>query len=86
MIDILFLGKEKDLPNMDLIEDSYLVLPLHHKMTVNDCLKICKIINEGCGSVLRIFENSIFAYIVRLKYFSSTLAKLLSITDLKTSS
>ena len=43
----IFGERKKDLPNMDLIEDSYLVLPLHHKITVNDCLKICKIINEG---------------------------------------
>ncbi len=43
----IFGERKKDLPNMDLIEDCYLVLPLHHKITVNDCLKICKIINEG---------------------------------------
>ena len=43
----IFGERKKDLPNMDLIEDSYLVLPLHHKITVNECLKICKIINEG---------------------------------------
>ena len=43
----IFGERKKDLPNMDLIEESYLVLPLHHKITVNDCLKICKIINEG---------------------------------------
>ena len=43
----IFGERKKDLPNMDLIEDNYLVLPLHHKVGINDCLRICKIINEG---------------------------------------
>ena len=43
----IFGERAKDLPNMDLIEDNYLVLPLHHKVSINDCLRICEIINEG---------------------------------------
>ncbi len=43
----IFGGRVKDLPNMDLLEDKYLVLPLHHKVEISDCLKICRIINEG---------------------------------------
>lgn len=35
---------DKSFPNMDRIEDSYLVLPLHTKMDVNDAEKISKIV------------------------------------------
>ena len=34
-------------PNMDKIEDDYLVLPLHHKMTADDVSRVCETINEG---------------------------------------
>ena len=38
--------KNKKFPNMDQIEDKYLVLPIHHKVTVNDAKYICKLINK----------------------------------------
>ena len=31
---------------MDLIEDKYLVLPLHHKISVSDVKYICSLINK----------------------------------------
>ena len=34
-------------PNMDKIEDEYLVLPLHTKMTVEDVKRVCSVINSG---------------------------------------
>ena len=37
----------KKFPNMDKIEDDYLVLPLHTKMTVNDVKRICSVIKSG---------------------------------------
>lgn len=40
-------GRRSDLPNMDLIEDKYLVLPLHTKVTVADVERICSIIKSG---------------------------------------
>jgi dTDP-4-amino-4,6-dideoxygalactose transaminase len=41
-------GKRRDnLPNMDKIEENYLVLPLHTRMSVEDVDKICHIINSG---------------------------------------
>jgi|LauGreSuBDMM15SN_2_FD.fasta_scaffold25830_2 dTDP-4-amino-4,6-dideoxygalactose transaminase len=36
-----------DLPNMDEIEDEYLVLPLHTKMNLEDVDRICHVINSG---------------------------------------
>ena len=36
-----------EFPNMDKIEDDYLVLPLHHKMTTDDVNRVCETINEG---------------------------------------
>lgn len=42
----VFGGRRKDLPNMDLIENNYLVLPLHMKMSNNDVLLICNVINN----------------------------------------
>ena len=33
-------------PNMDFVEDKYLVLPLHHKISVSDVKYICKLINR----------------------------------------
>ena len=43
----IFDGRKNDLPNMDSIEDEYLVLPLHTKMTEGDVERICNIINNG---------------------------------------
>ena len=37
----------KVFPNMDKVEDNYLVLPLHTKMTLADVKKICKVIKLG---------------------------------------
>lgn len=34
-------------PNMDLIDDDYLILPLHTKMTLEDVDKICNVIKSG---------------------------------------
>ena len=39
--------KDKIFPNMDKIEDKYLVLPLHHKMTNEDVLTVCSEIKKG---------------------------------------
>ena len=30
-----------EFPNMDQIDDNYLVLPLHHKMTYEDVERVC---------------------------------------------
>ncbi len=40
-------GKRLELPNMDALEDEYLVLPLHTKMNVADVKRICKVIKSG---------------------------------------
>jgi perosamine synthetase len=37
----------KVFPNMDKIEDDYLVLPLHTKMTVEDARRVCRVIKSG---------------------------------------
>ena len=39
--------KGVEFPNMDKVEDNYLVLPLHHKMTSDDVDRVCEVINEG---------------------------------------
>lgn len=36
-----------DLPNMDAIEDKYLVLPLHTHMTIEDVDRVCETIRSG---------------------------------------
>ena len=38
--------KGKKFPNMDYLENRYLVLPLHHKVSINDAKYICKLINK----------------------------------------
>jgi dTDP-4-amino-4,6-dideoxygalactose transaminase len=43
----IFDGRKSDLPNMDSIEDEYLVLPLHTKMTQSDVERVCSVINGG---------------------------------------
>jgi dTDP-4-amino-4,6-dideoxygalactose transaminase len=41
-------GKRRDnLPNMDAIEDKYLILPLHTKISEDDVHKICETIKKG---------------------------------------
>jgi dTDP-4-amino-4,6-dideoxygalactose transaminase len=43
----IFGGRRSDLPNMDAVEDEYLVLPLHTHMTEEDVQEICAIIRKG---------------------------------------
>lgn len=43
----IFGGRRHDLPNMDYIEDRYLVLPLHTHMTTEDVELICDHIKAG---------------------------------------
>ena len=37
----------KEFPNMDKVEDDYLVLPLHTKMSVKDVRRVCSVIKSG---------------------------------------
>jgi perosamine synthetase len=37
----------KSFPNMDKLEDNYLVLPLHTKMSKDDVIRVCKVIKSG---------------------------------------
>ena len=39
--------KGLEFPNMDQIDDNYLVLPLHHKMSFEDVERVCDTINKG---------------------------------------
>lgn len=43
----IFGKRVKDCPNMDAIEDKYLVLPKHYYLTVKDIKRICKVIRSG---------------------------------------
>ena len=43
----IFGGRRSDLPNMDAVEDKYLVLPLHTKMSVDDAVMVGSIIKAG---------------------------------------
>lgn len=43
----IFGERRSDLPNMDAIEDNYLVLPLHTKIGPEHIVRICEIVNEG---------------------------------------
>ena len=43
----IFGGRKAHYPNMDLIEDKYLVLPLHTKMTIEDVERISDVIKQG---------------------------------------
>lgn len=43
----IFGGRGKNFPNMDAIEDKYLVLPLHTKMSVKDAERVCSVIKSG---------------------------------------
>jgi perosamine synthetase len=40
-------GRRDDLPNMDAIEDNYIVLPLHTHMNEKDVDYICRVIRGG---------------------------------------
>lgn len=43
----IFGGRREDLPNMDMLEEKYLCLPLHTKMILADVDRVCEIINSG---------------------------------------
>jgi perosamine synthetase len=43
----IFGTRRSDLPNMDAIEDRYLVLPLHTKMDVGDVDRVCDVLRLG---------------------------------------
>ncbi len=43
----IFSPTKLDLPNMDAIEQEYLVLPLHTKMNTDDVDRVCEVINSG---------------------------------------
>lgn len=40
-------GRRSDLPNMDAVEDKYIVLPMHTHMTNADAEYVCEIIKKG---------------------------------------
>jgi dTDP-4-amino-4,6-dideoxygalactose transaminase len=39
--------KNKKFPNMDKVEDNYLVLPLHHQVSKKDAARVCNLIKKG---------------------------------------
>jgi len=43
----VFGGKRLDLPNMNELEGSYVSLPLHTNLTINDIYKVCQIIKKS---------------------------------------
>jgi perosamine synthetase len=43
----IFGGRKNEFPNMDKLEDKYLVLPLHTHMSVEDVMYICNTIRKG---------------------------------------
>ena len=43
----IFGGRRNDLPNMDSVEDKYLVLPLHTKLSIEDIQRVCEVIKSG---------------------------------------
>jgi perosamine synthetase len=43
----IFGGRRDDLPNMDAVEENYIVLPLHTRMTVENVNYICEVIKKG---------------------------------------
>jgi|SRR3989344_806217 len=43
----IFGGRVEDCPNMDALENKYLVLPKHFNLTVEDVSRICKVIRSG---------------------------------------
>ncbi|HBK89389.1 MAG TPA: DegT/DnrJ/EryC1/StrS aminotransferase, partial [Cytophagales bacterium] len=40
-------GRRHDLPNMDAVEERYIVLPLHLRMSIADVDYVCKVIASG---------------------------------------
>jgi dTDP-4-amino-4,6-dideoxygalactose transaminase len=43
----IFGGRRTDFPNMDAVEDRYLVLPLHSRMGIEQVQCVCSVIREG---------------------------------------
>lgn len=43
----IFGGRRSDMPNMDAVEDKYLVLPLHTKISEQDVERVCNVIKSG---------------------------------------
>ena len=43
----IFGGRRSDLPNMDALEEHYLVLPLHTKMNLADVKRVCDVARSG---------------------------------------
>jgi dTDP-4-amino-4,6-dideoxygalactose transaminase len=43
----VFGGRQQGYPNMDAIEDNYLVIPLHTHMGLNDVERVCSVIRSG---------------------------------------
>jgi len=43
----IFASQKQELRNMNLMEDQYSCLPIHTKMTIEDVIRVCKVINEG---------------------------------------
>jgi len=43
----IFGGRRDDCPNMDAIEDRYLVLPIHTKLQVEHVRRVCSVIRSG---------------------------------------
>jgi perosamine synthetase len=43
----IFGGRRDDLPNMDAVEENYIVLPLHLKVTEENVNYICEVIKQG---------------------------------------
>lgn len=43
----IFGGRQANLPNMDAVEEHYLVLPLHTKMTIADVKRVSDVIKSG---------------------------------------
>jgi dTDP-4-amino-4,6-dideoxygalactose transaminase len=42
-------GRRDDLPNMDAVEENYIVLPLHMHLTEADVAYVCEVIKKGWG-------------------------------------
>jgi dTDP-4-amino-4,6-dideoxygalactose transaminase len=43
----IFGGRRDDYPNMDAVEDKYIVLPMHTRMSLGDVDRICSLIQSG---------------------------------------
>jgi len=43
----IFGGRKNNLPNMDALEDKYLVLPLHTKLSEENIYRVCEVVKSG---------------------------------------